>query len=308
MAETAAVILTLGEHSSYQRILSDLLAQGMAPESICVVHNPVAPADQSPETPPGVEVLRMPGNVGYAEGMNAGMRYQLTRGAVWIWLLTDDVRLRPGTLQAMVKGAAARPDTGALGPRLLQSGTSTVFSLGGERTRWGHPYNAGYGIPFEQLPGDAVPLRKCAWLDGSSIMLRAGALRAVGLYDPSLFSYTEDCDLCLRLEQAGWTVAVVESAVAEQSAGYVRRPGPVGFLLARNGLRYAYKAVGRSAVMPELRWHLRGSIHLLRLAITGPRRRTSLVYLFATWLGIGAFFLRHTGFPPPWLPGRGDIG
>jgi GT2 family glycosyltransferase len=303
----AAVVLTHGEHDCYRLIVADLLQQGVPGERICVVHNPVAPEDRHVEVPAGVFVLRMPDNLGYAEAMNAGMRHHLERGADWIWLLTHEVRLWPGATQAML--AAAEADSyGALGPVLVTAGTNSVFSLGGARTRFGRPYNAGFGTPLREHELDRAAIEPFAWVDGSTIMLRAEALRAAGLYDTSLFIYAEDATLCLRLERAGWRTGVVQGAIAEQSAGQVSRPGPVSFLLARNGLRYARQAVGRRAIVPVLLAHMRESIHLLRLGLTGPRRRAALIQCYASWIGVLAFFAGHTGPPPGWLPGRGDMG
>jgi GT2 family glycosyltransferase len=306
MADTAAVILTHGEHQSYRLILSDLLTQGLPPEAITVVHNPVRPTDPSVDAPPGVDVIRMPGNAGYAAGMNAGMERRLDDGAEWIWLVTHDVRLRAGAVKAMVTAADTWPDCGALGPLLVVAGTQVLFSMGGERTRWGRLYSAGQGSRFDEGRGSAAT-RSCVWLDGSSIMLRARALRDVGLYETALFGYTEDAELCWRLERAGWSVRVVGAAVAEQTSGQTSRPGPVTYLLVRNNLRYARAVVGRTAVPPMLGRVIRDSIHYARVAVTGPDRRPALIMLCATWTGVVDFFRLRIGPPPSWLPGRGDL-
>jgi len=301
-----AVVLTHGEHESYLVVISDLLEQGMDATDICVVHNPVRPTDPTPAVPAGAQAIRMPGNLGYANGMNTGMRQQLARGVEWVWLLTHDVRLHPGALAAMRAAAENSAGYGALGPLLLIAGTWTVFSLGGERSRFGHPHNAGFGTRLEDGPVAAATVRRCTWLDGSSIMLRAEALRAVGLYDPSLFIYAEDTLLCLRLEQAGWDVGVVSAARAEQSAGTVSRPGPVAFLQARNGLRYARELGTRGSVAAAVGRLSRETVHLLRVATTGPQRRSALIQAFTAWVGVLAFVAGRAGAPPTWLPGRGD--
>jgi GT2 family glycosyltransferase len=307
MGELAAVVLTHGEHDIYQQTVGDLLEQGLDPEDVCVVHNPVKPTDREVTAPDGVTVIRMAGNLGYALAMNTGMRHQLERGAEWIWLLTHDVRLRPGALEAMRTAARAGDRTGALGPVILQLGTDTVFSLGGQRSPSGLPYNSGYGTELAAHRPAAEAIRPCSWLDGSSIMLRAAALREVGLYDPTLFGYTEDAHLCLRLEHAGWGVGVVDRARVEQTAGSVSRPGPVAFLRARNDLFYVRGYGGWPAVARALRRYVRDSIHLLRLSVTGPRRRVAVIECYAKWIGALAFLGRRRGAPPEWLPGRGDM-
>lgn len=303
----AAVVLSLGEDDSYRVILGDLLSQGVCAERICVVHNPLRPDDRSAEVPHGTHVLRTARNLGYAAGMNAGMRHHLDRGADWIWLLTHDVRLRAGALRAMVEAAGNRA-YGALGPRLLQAGTDVVFSLGGARTRFGWPYNTGYGIRLADVETRRGAVDRVEWVDGSSIMLRAAALRDAGLYDASLFGYTEDALLCLRLKRAGWSTGVVQAAVAEQVSGQSSRPGLTSFLIARNCLRYAREAAGPAAVVAALLRYLRQTIHLLRLAVSGPERRVALIQCYAMWAGALAFFAGRTGPPPRRLPGQGELG
>jgi GT2 family glycosyltransferase len=253
-----------------------------------------------------VQVLRMPSNLGYAVAMNAGMRHHLERGAEWIWLLTHDVRLRPGATRAMLK-AAQDGRYGALGPRLMQTGTDLVFSLGGARTRFGWPFNAGYGRRVTEVPPSRATTERSAWVDGSSIMLRAEALTEVGLYDTSMFGYAEDAVLCLRLERAGWPTAVVHEAVAEQTPGQISRPGPVSFLIARNCLRYGREAAGRLAIAAALLRYLRETIHYLRVAISGPRRRVAVIQCYATWAGVLAYFAGRTGPPPARMPGSGEL-
>ncbi len=302
----AVVVLTLGERDLYRSIVADLLDQGVGAARICVVHNPLRLGDRAIEVPPGAQALRMPRNLGYAAAMNVGIRHQLEGGADWVWLLTDDVRLRPGAVRAML-AAAESCEYGVLGPRLLQAGTEVVFSLGGARTRFGWPFNAGYGSRLRGGPTRGGAVERFAWVDGSSIMLRAEALRAVGLYDTSLFGYAEDAMLCLRLERAGWPTGVVHDAVAEQVSGQPSRPGLTSYLIARNCLRYAREAAGAPGVLAALARYLRETIHLLRVILTGPRRRAALIHCYATWAGALAFFAGRTGPPPARLPGRGEI-
>jgi GT2 family glycosyltransferase len=302
-----AVVLTLGEDGSYQAIVADLIAQGLVADQICVVHNPLRPDEPAVDAPRGAQAIRMPRNLGYAAAMNVGMRHQIERGADWIWLLTQDVRLRPGAVGAM-RAAAEAPAYGALGPRLLQAGTDVVFSAGGARTRFGWPYNIGFGSRLSELTPAAATVERCAWVDGSSIMLRARALTDSGLYDTSLFGYAEDAMLCLRLERAGWSIGVASAAAGEQVSGQLSRPGLSAFLIARNCLRYAREAAGPVGIAALLARYLRQTVHLLRVSVTGPRRRAALIQCCATWTGTLAFLAGRSGPPPAWLPGRGELG
>jgi hypothetical protein len=45
-------------------------------------------------------------------------------------------------------------------------------------------------------------------LSGVSVLLRAAALREIGLFDEDFFMYWEDADLSFRLRSAGWALTV----------------------------------------------------------------------------------------------------
>jgi GT2 family glycosyltransferase len=308
--DVAAVILTHGEVDSYRDVVTDLLDGGQPAADICIVHNLVTADDR--EIRPShddIEVVRLPGNPGYAVGMNTGMRRALERGASWIWLLTHDTRLTPGTVAAMRRAAAAADGYGALGPVLTVRGSGESFSHGGHRRRHGELFHARTGFP--DAPGPEG-IAEAVWLDGSTIMLRADALRAVGLYDESLYGYTEDAELCLRLERAGWRIGVVADAAASGETGHSSRPGAVAYLIARNGMRYRRVVAGSGGVLDGLRRHARDTVHFVRLTLdprsTRTLRRSSVAWLAGTWAGVGGFLLGRHGRPPTWLPGLGEMG
>lgn len=306
------VVLTHGENDSYADVVADLLEAEVPAVDICVVHNPVTPADR--EIRParaGIEVLRMSGNRGYAVGMNAGMRHQLERGADWVWLLTHDVRLRPGAVAALSRSAQSADGYGALGPVLALRESEGFFSHGGLRSRYGGTFHARSDLATRAPGPDGIT--EIVWLDGSAILLRAQALRAVGGYDETLYGYSEDAELCLRLERAGWRSGVVADAVATQVTGHQSRPGAVAYLLTRNKFRYRWLVAGRRGVLDGLKHQPREAVHNVRMVVD-PRspwhvRRFYFARAVGTWAGVGAFLLRRRSGPPPaWLPGLGEMG
>src|SRR5262249_43024679 len=55
------------------------------------------------------------------------------------------------------------------------------------------------------LPGEGFDRRREVEVTvGCSVLLKAQALRAVGLFDEAYFAYHEDVDWCLRARKAGW--------------------------------------------------------------------------------------------------------
>jgi len=300
-----AVVLAYGGGGEYLAVVRSLAEQGLAPERVIVVHNPSAPGERLPEAPVGCEVLSASHNLGYAAGMNLGIDRLLERDPELALLLTHDASLRPGALERLLAAARAEPGYGVLGPALFFAGTEEPFSFGG-RTSPGGALSHLKARP----PGD--PVAAVDWIDGGTMLIRAGALAQVGGFDQRLWGYCEDADLCLRAARAGFGVGVVPGAVADQAPGGAKRPGPWAYLLTRNGLPFARRARGsRGVAATTLRT---AGLVLSELARTAARlTRLRPGSPAETWpVAVGAArgaldFLRGRWGPPPRLPGGGDL-
>lgn len=309
----AAVVLTLGVDDSFKNVVADLLAQGMAPTRICVVHNRVAAAE--PPAEPGhadIQVIELARNLGYSGGMNAGLSKQMAGDAEWIWVLTQDVVLRPHALATLASAAAGAHGYGALGPTLYDRATGGVFSRGGVITR-----SCDFVHALSELPADADAsagghvVAPCDWVDGACLLLRVKALATVGLFDERFHSYCEDVDICRRLKQAGWSVGTVNDSEAAQSVGQSRRPGAYAYLITRNTLECRHRSHGKRAVAQgtaKRLWLVGSSIkQMIAARHNVDERYRHWAIASGTCCGILAYFARRWGPPPTWLPGRGDL-
>jgi N-acetylglucosaminyl-diphospho-decaprenol L-rhamnosyltransferase len=300
------VVLTYGAGGPHEPLLESLLAQGIAPGAILVVHNPADPGEPDPSLPPGCELLRATHNLGYAAAMNLGVERQRRHGYELLLLLTHDARLRPGALRSLLDAAAAHPRFGVLAPRLVFAGSETPFSFGGQTSRTGKTTH------IAELGAVDDGIARCDWVDGGTMLIRADALRRVGDFDERFWSYCEEADLCLRISRAGYGIGVVPAAVADQQPGGSKRFGPWSYLLTRNGAAYAWRASG----FPGFALFLVRAIgqvvrELLRTAARGLRLRggppgDTWATAVGTARGLVDLCRRRWGPPPP-LPGRGDI-
>ncbi|MGH3428210.1 MAG: glycosyltransferase family 2 protein [Mycobacteriales bacterium] len=301
------VVLVYGTGGEYLAVLRALFEQGVAPEQILLVHNPSQMGERLPEAPAGCEVLSASHNLGYAAGMNLGIRRQLESGRELLLLLTHDARLRPGALAQLVGAARSDSGYGVLGPLLVLAGSNVPFSFGG-RTGMGGGLRHRRDRPTSQSEVTA-----CDWIDGGTMLIRADALDGGREFDERLWSYCEDADLCLRIGRAGFGVGVVVAAIAEQSPGGAKRPGPWAYLLARNGLAFAWRSKGFRGVISGM---LRAAWLVVSELIRSAARLTPLrpgppadTWAVAVGTARGVFdFLRQSwGPPPPGLPGGSDM-
>jgi hypothetical protein len=215
---------------------------------------------------PWARVLPSRQNLGFTGGNNRGLR--LARGR-HLLLLNPDTELRPGAIDALASHLDAHPDVAAVGPRLVRGDGSTQPS----RRRFpGRLTGFVESTVLQRWLADAAPLRRyymadlpddrehdVDWLVGAAIMLRAEALRAVGLFDERYFMYSEEVDLCRRIKAAGWRIVYLPTATVVHHEGKSSQQNPTQRDLRFHESRFLYYAKHHGQ-----RWAL-----LLRLATLG---------------------------------------
>ena len=102
--KVAAVVLSWNGREDTLACLRSLEAEGA---DVIVVDN--ASEDGSAEAVTEVELIRNPQNLGYAGGMNVGIRAALQRGADAVLLLNNDVVVEPGAVGSMAAVESAWP-------------------------------------------------------------------------------------------------------------------------------------------------------------------------------------------------------
>jgi GT2 family glycosyltransferase len=306
--ELGVAVLAYGGGGEFRPLIESLLAEGVAPASIVVVHNSAEPGEAAPGTVAGVEVIQTGANPGYAGGMNVGVAKLLERGVGQLLILTHDARLRPAALAALRAAAAAQPRFGILGPALVLTGTETPFSFGGVT-------NADGANSHLKAPpaGGEDGIFACDWVDGGTMLVRRQVFEQVGDFDERFWGYCEEADLCLRARRAGFGVGVVSAAQADQAPGAGKRIGAWAYLTTRNGIEYAHRARGlRGLAVITLRSLAIVAVNLARTVLRGLRLRPggpAEPWALAVGTGRGAVdrYRGRWGPPPADLPGLGDL-
>src|ERR1017187_4814304 len=100
VADFAVVVLTYGEEPGHRDLVSELRHQGVLPEKITVVRNPISSGAANRSVIDGVEVLRNATNLGYPTAINVGLRQTRARNAPAVLVVTDDLHIESGALEA----------------------------------------------------------------------------------------------------------------------------------------------------------------------------------------------------------------
>lgn len=160
-------------------------------------------------TVPGARIFYNRIGLGFGNGANIGLK-AATRE--FVLLINPDAVMAEGAVEALLAAADRYPDAAMLTPTVVDKHGAHVTS-----------HNVGVldRPRFESRRSDPKPEGdlSAAYLSGAIMLLRKRALDAVGGFDPAIFLYYEDDDLCIRLRRGGWSLVLVQGAVASHIGG-----------------------------------------------------------------------------------------
>ncbi len=144
-----------------------------------------------------VVLLNGNGNLWWAGGINAGMRYAHKSGYDFFFWLNDDCRPQPGTLEKMADFCRK---SGGICSAL--SVTPSGYSYGGFiKTLWGLK---------------RIDHGSCDTFGGNCVCFPSSVINAIGYLDAECFPMDPaDADYGLRAKKAGFTVCALEEAICE---------------------------------------------------------------------------------------------
>jgi N-acetylglucosaminyl-diphospho-decaprenol L-rhamnosyltransferase len=159
---------------------------------------------------PQVEV-RMQENDGLAAGWNRGIELTQSR---YVLVLNADAWLVDDALERLVSFADAHPRAAVVGPALRNPDGTLQRSVRGFPTLWRlateYFFLRKLAPRTELLNGfyaggfDHRSPRRAEFVMGACMLLRRGALDAVGRFDEDFFLFSEEVDWCYRAAQAGF--------------------------------------------------------------------------------------------------------
>jgi GT2 family glycosyltransferase len=196
MTKVAAVVLSWNGRKDTLACLRSLEGEGV---DVIVVDN--ASTDGTAEAVTGVELIRNDENLGYAGGMNVGIRAALERGADAVLLLNNDVEVEPGAVAAL---AAAAGGAGAVCPVV-------VFADDPDRVWYaGADFDPGRG--YQGRHRTTVDGGETERICGAAVLIPRETIERIGAFDEALFAYVEDADWSLRARATGLPLRVVPDA------------------------------------------------------------------------------------------------
>lgn len=186
-----------------------------------------------------IRVLETGGNLGFAGGVNVGLRAALADpGMRYVWILNNDTQVHPEALTALLEKMAGDPQIGICGSTLLYlDEPQKIQAVGGI-------YNPWLGTTRHCLGGETYSAARCEgfaettldYVVGAAMLVSRNFLETVGLMDERYFLYYEEIDWVCQMQRQRPDLHL---AYAPGSIVYHAEGASTGSN-DRNGKRYAY--------------------------------------------------------------------
>ncbi|MEX2207541.1 MAG: glycosyltransferase family 2 protein [Myxococcota bacterium] len=163
---------------------------------------------------PDTRILALPKNIGFGAGNNRGLEVMRGRHAV---LLNSDTIVLPGGLEVCVRYLDEHPETGVVGPQLLNpdrtkqncihNSPNLVSELFGQ-SLLRRLFKRRYPSKLVDYDG---PVEVEAVL-GACLFVRREVVEQVGMIDEGYFFFLEETDWCHRIRARGFRIAHLPDA------------------------------------------------------------------------------------------------
>lgn len=211
MESIGVISVNYQAHQELRRCLASLKehCRGEELHFIVVDNSPVSEVERISQDHPEIQAIVPGANLGFAGGCNRGIAHALSLGVDYILLLNPDTWTEQDFIRPLLDELRQDPARALAGPRIVRANARRDIWYGGARMNW------WLGGPSQIIDarhdgeGEALTV-PC--LSGCAMLIRAEAVRQVGLLDERYFLYYEDTDYCQRFLHRGYRAVYVPKA------------------------------------------------------------------------------------------------
>ncbi len=191
---------------------------------------------------PDVRVIELPRNLGFAAGINRGLRATTGRSVLW---LNPDGHLVAGRVADVLAWLDTRPDVGIVGGRVLDPSGAVQLSARAFPS-YGAVLGARYSILTRLFPGNRFSrhflrtdssysaIEPVDWVSGAFLLHTRALADRLGGLDEGFFMYFEDVNFCYRAWRAGSKVYYHPGMTIQHEIGGSSEGVPMRMLVARH--------------------------------------------------------------------------
>jgi GT2 family glycosyltransferase len=219
----ALVVLNWNTSHYLKRFLPFLLAATYENKKIYIIDN--NSSDDSLEmlrtSFPGVVILPMTENRGFAGGYNFGLA-RIT--ADYYLIVNSDIEVTPGFIEPLVDLLQNNPAIGICQPKLLDLDRRDYFEYAGAAGGWidqlGLPFARGRVLTtIEKDLGQYETTEEVFWATGACMCFSSTLFKQTGGFYDYYFMHQEDIDLCWRVRNMGFAIYSCPQSVVYHKGG-----------------------------------------------------------------------------------------
>jgi GT2 family glycosyltransferase len=156
-------------------------------------------------------------NLGFAEGNNRGLVYNMEKGYSYSLIMNTDTLVDEDIITKLTAHLDEYMAAAAVQPAIYWMHNKTQIWNG--RGLFNPVLGLTYFDKPPAAPDDPDTYKKAKWLTGCCMLVRNSALTKTGLFDKRFFLYYEDSDLSFRLRGRGYELHYLPSCKMYHEAG-----------------------------------------------------------------------------------------
>ena len=222
-AKTAIAVLNFNTKQYLENFLPSLSYSSLKPIHTILIDN--ASTDNSvafvEEWFPEIEVIQLTQNYGFAKGYNIGLQEVEHQ---YIALVNTDVQVTQNWLDPIVSFLDENPEYACAMPKIRSIEQPESFeyagAAGGYIDYLGYPFCKGRLFDtVEEDKGQYDEQEDIFWASGAALVIRTELFKNFLGFDNDYFSHQEEIDLCWRLQNAGYKIAVITESIVYHLGG-----------------------------------------------------------------------------------------
>ena len=232
MSRTVVIVVNYNNDQDTTQCVNSLQNSQKRPVVVAVDNaSTIGDIEAAVGTYPDSKLIYSPTNLGFGRGNNLGIRWALSHtDCEFIFLLNNDAMVEPDTITKLETALDDHPEAGVASPRIVMAEEPDMLWYGGGEVAW---RKGSARVPGYLGPADAtlaLSARNVSFASGCAMLVRRSVLQEAGGFDPRFFMYEEDLELCLRVQEMGWTIRYVPEALVLHKVQGTQRKRGEGFL------------------------------------------------------------------------------
>lgn len=240
-------------------------------------------------------IMQSGSNLGFAGGVNIGIRHALGSGADLVLVLNNDTEVTPGFLTELVNAMERDENIGITGGRIFYSDKrDKLWSYGGY-----FDVNTGRAHHFTDVegPGKELGSSEFIYAQGCMMLIKKECLEKTGLFDERFFHLGEDVEYCVRAQKKGWKIAMEpQSKIYHRVSSSMTGLSPVyNYYEQRNRLFIVKKYHSYGNILVLFRSFLVIVLRILHRIFFGSRRGSFFFNARCVFLAVSDFLSGRDG-------------